>query len=82
MKPLERRERVCGVVEEGLRCTYMDMGLGCPQRGLTDLEATVRTESGIDDFCHWTHRAVFFGVAPSDVQERWMEPHARLVGHR
>jgi hypothetical protein len=76
IKPLLNHEPRCGFVADGLRCSYIGRGLGCPERGLTADERALRQRTGLDDFCHWMHRAVLLGLAPGEAQQRW-EPCLR-----
>src|SRR5437660_852863 len=56
IEPMSRSNRKCGFVEAGARCTYVWLGFGCPERGLTEAERSERRSAEMSET--WCHKAV------------------------
>ena len=77
VRPPRNGDRGCGFVNEWLPCCYTVAGFGCPKKGLTEEQAAARRETRLDDWCHWTLRAVLLRTAPQEVSARWIAGRAR-----
>lgn len=71
LKPLQRGIIKCGFLQEEIDCLYLNAGFGCPQRNLTEEQEGIRCGTELEDWCHWTHRAVQVGIASKDTINRW-----------
>jgi hypothetical protein len=73
IRPVQMGSGKCGFLEEIIDCWYIKNGLGCPQKstGYTDKEQARRDKFKLEDWCHWTPRAVMLGYAAPEIQRRW-----------
>jgi hypothetical protein len=62
----------CGFLDEGIDCTYIRQGLGCPLKGLSKAEAELREETKLHDWCHWLMRSLILHTAEPSHYLRWL----------
>jgi hypothetical protein len=70
-QPLSEGSSTCGFILNDIECLYMRLGLGCPQRSLTDDQRKAREADKLDDWCHWMSRAVMLRTADPEIVRKW-----------